>query len=1026
MIASSPASLFYRFFSVYMTGFREVTVSSDTMRELGMICQGEMPEKTIVQVKPETTNHKNTNQNSENMNKKDDFEGENIEKNYKNMRFSPFYGHTLGFIQPFIYFYHFRPLPSRFFKNIRFQTFYGGEPTHHPDHVQCVHSVPATWSTEKVRETQSCTFLDGACKKFFKGKNRAKNGCRHKNLSNSSHNHFNLTDLHFIIFIHNTSICPLIIIESNRNLKKTDNQVQNQVQNLTIRPISAPPNSLGKFSSDFQHFPKQFPILTYFDNFFSDFFSFFTSFFHIFPHNFTFPTSYQPISIFLLFFKLFRTFHSFNTFLPTFSHFFCFSVNHHRLPLTATTTRNTNPTKKPTTAATTTTDNQHKSAATRGKFLGKFSKLFQQIFFLIFTFFSNFSTFFPIFFPHFFSPIFNILFIFLANQLLPTATTTRNTNPTKKPTTAATTTAATTTTDNRHKSAATRGKFLGKFSKLFQQIFFLIFTFFQTFQHFFQLFSPTFSHLFSTFFLSFLANQLLPTNNTTPTQQLPSTTPTNHTTTNQTSTKMDQASAPKKSRYTELLSSAQEDPTLNKDTGAITELYLRGYHKPEFVRLNLTVRHSIDPTMIISIGPTTIAGDPAVEIYLRSNGIGVSLLKGAKFHDGSVRTFLSIEDLAAPEQSREEIAIMMYKVPFKLSTSKKALLDVLAHAIPDLKFKDATKIEAVNDDSGAFASKVRVCYDKNEIKELIDANGAKDERNWKQTNVGVVLVNSGRVVIADFTNNVNNRNKPFYQIEVKMMTDEYVFKRELHQEDNTRTIGVLPAKKSTSRRKCIKCYIVKKVEVYCERKLCITICPRCSGRCENEGHCAKNQRSQKKRSGAGVADQAEKWRKQWEEQALNADTYCYIRKTCLYFVVIFLCLNFFQILLSKPRGLHHLQFSTHQILTKTNTTSHQKSPTHHQPLNRHNRNHSLSPSSNQFLQDVCGSMISRASANSCPNRLAGLLKGRTSMAHMKLKFHQKNQKISKKIKICLFNHFLSLRNSGHAFTHRAGLIRCCS
>ena len=340
---------------------------------------------------------------------------------------------------------------------------------------------------------------------------------------------------------------------------------------------------------------------------------------------------------------------------------------------------------------------------------------------------------------------------------------------------------------------------------------------------------------------------------------------------------MDPNSNNKKPRYCELTSAAAEDPTLATDEDEVTLYVLLGHHAKENVLNCLTIRHKILNEHIVAIGPTTIQGAPAVEIYLKANGIGVAALKGKKFHDTSNRLFLTEDDLAAGQtQANEDVVLMISRVPYKLSTSKKALRDIAEFANSNLKYKTIQKIESVKDEEGRFNSKVRVVYTKAELQDVISETGQKDQKNWKACSVGFVLNTAGRVVVPDFVNNLNNRAKVFYQVDVMLMTDEFIFERELHAENNSRVVGVLPAGKGNNkRRKCIKCFMVKNIEAFCDRKLCPTICPRCSGKCENFGHCEKIQRSRKRSSHTNV--ERENWKKQWAQEAEKAD-YCYIVK----------------------------------------------------------------------------------------------------------------------------------------------------
>ena len=870
MIASRPASLFYRFLSVYMTGLRKVTVSSDTMRELGMICQGEIPEKTIVQVKPETKNNKNARLTSENMSEKLDFEGENIENDDKNMRFPPYYGHISGFFEPFTHFYHLHPFPSRFRQNTTFSTFYGGEPTHHPDHVRRVHCVKDTWSAKKVRETQRCAFSESARTKFFNHQNHAKRAYGHgfndKNLLKNAHNRINFT--HFT-FIFKTFKYTFIILETHINAAPTTkpDNLSRKRPNRTIQRT----DNFGKFSADFQHFLKIFQkhfqhISTYFNTFFS--------YFHLLsPHSHTFPTNsphFPNNSI------------TQPHFLPAFSPLpFYFIATHSRPNLSSprTETQRTYPTATPSE----TTFTLQTLAETQYQFLGKF-----------FTFFQHFSTFFSLFFQHFFNIFFNIpalfptffqnfLYFFSANRTPETNTQHDNPEPNSTNQIAdifPTGLAKQSQNLSKYTKFSNFFLYISAFFRIFLHIsahfhiYFQFFTLFRQFSLFLQFF-PTFlnfSHFFSTICFFSSETPPNPTHDTSkPQSQQP---PTKQT---KTDNNKRMAQQPKMARYAELTSAAAEDPTLGSTAAGATQLYIvLGHHNRSNVENCLTIRHKIAKEHIVHIGPTTIGGSPAVEIYLQANGLGVAALKSKKFHDTSNRYFLTEEDLAKEQQQgNEDVAVMILRVPFKLSTSKKALRDIVEAGIPNLKFKDIVSVQTVNDDEGKFASKVRIMYKKQDVNDVINENGQRDDKNWKLCQVGFVLTNTGRVVVPDFTNSLNNRSKPFYQVDVQIMTDEFVFLRELHAENNVRTVGVLPASKANKRRKCVKCALVLKIDAYCERRLCPTICPRCNSKCENVGHCEKMQRS-RKRTHQSNPDQ-ENWKQKWAAEA-DKEIYSYIKK----------------------------------------------------------------------------------------------------------------------------------------------------
>ena len=156
---------------------------------------------------------------------------------------------------------------------------------------------------------------------------------------------------------------------------------------------------------------------------------------------------------------------------------------------------------------------------------------------------------------------------------------------------------------------------------------------------------------------------------------------------------MDSSSNIKKPRYCELTSAAAEDPTLATDDDEVTLYVLLGHHAKENVLNCLTIRHKILNEHIVAIGPTTLQGNPAVEIYLKANGIGVAALKGKKFHDTSNRTFLTEDELETGQtKGNEDVVLMISRVPYKLSTSKKALRDIAEFANSNLKYKTIQKI----------------------------------------------------------------------------------------------------------------------------------------------------------------------------------------------------------------------------------------------------------------------------------------------------------------------------------------------
>ena len=356
----------------------------------------------------------------------------------------------------------------------------------------------------------------------------------------------------------------------------------------------------------------------------------------------------------------------------------------------------------------------------------------------------------------------------------------------------------------------------------------------------------------------------------------------------------------KKARYTEVQSQAPQDPTIGDE---ITEIYIRGYHAKDKVLLNLQTRHNIDAEHIVAVGGTTIRGKPYVEIFLKSAGIGVSELVGKKFYDESARVFESIDDILDDTKDRStETHAMLYDVPYKIHNNKTVLKLLIGNSNALLKNKEIKRLEAVNDDSGMFNGRIRVVYDAETVKDLVSEVGLAGDMNWKEAHVSFIMETIAGKVCISISDTRANRKKLFYTTKFKFLTDDAIFKRELKQEDAIRNVGIQAEVVKKNKKKCIKCHLSKKVVAYCDRSKCLTICVRCGGCCESEGHCNKLQRDKKRQN----RSELESLKRGWAAQANN---YCNIRN--IGFIILIFCVSRI-FLLFFSRFPNHLAASKHQ------------------------------------------------------------------------------------------------------------------